>query len=199
MITFDIVVADPSWAFNDKLTMSDVKRGAEANYPVLSVEQIASLPVPSSPDALLLLWVPATLLWDAYVVQKAWGFTYKGLWVWGKCKKDMDGLAFGMGHTFRQANEVALVCTKGSPIRHIVNKAQRSMYVELVESDGPGLLSPTMPHSKKPEQLQDSLELMWPEANKLELFARRERDGWLCLGNEISGRDIRDELRELGA
>ena len=30
-----------------------------------------------------------------------------------------------------------------------------------------------------------------------ELFARREREGWLCLGNEITGRDIREDLERI--
>lgn len=29
----------------------------------------------------------------------------------------------------------------------------------------------------------------------VELFARRQRSGWLCLGNEIDGLDIRDSLQ----
>jgi len=192
ILTFDIVVADPSWAFDDKLSMSSVKRGAEANYPTMTVAEIVSLRVPVSDDALLALWVPSALLFThALPVIKAWGFEYKGLWVWGKCTKGLDGLAFGMGHTFRQAHEVACICTRGSITKHIEDRAQRSFFVEM------GEVSPNARHSQKPEKLQDSLDLMWPSANKLELYARREREGWLCIGNELTGNDIRIDLENL--
>ena len=32
---------------------------------------------------------------------------------------------------------------------------------------------------------------------RIELFAREDYEGWVCLGNEIDGRDIRDSLPEL--
>lgn len=56
-------------------------------------------------------------------------------------------------------------------------------------------------HSRKPEEFQDRLD-RWLDPyigdfTKIELFATRQRPGWLCLGHELSGRDIRDELREL--
>ena len=61
-------------------------------------------------------------------------------------------------------------------------------------------MHPGLPHSQKPEDLQDSLELMFPERNKLEIFARRHRPGWNCIGNEAPmtlGEDIRDSIDEL--
>ena len=38
---------------------------------------------------------------------------------------------------------------------------------------------------------------MFPTQTKLELFARRHRPGWTCLGNELDGLDIRDALEQL--
>ena len=57
-----------------------------------------------------------------------------------------------------------------------------------------------MAHSQKPEQLQDSLDLMFPQWNKLELFCRRDRLNWDCIGNECpstTGEDIRDVLTRM--
>lgn len=56
-------------------------------------------------------------------------------------------------------------------------------------------------HSRKPEEMQDRIE-QWlvPHLNGFSMFegfATRQRPGWNCLGHEISGRDIRDELKDL--
>ena len=40
-------------------------------------------------------------------------------------------------------------------------------------------------HSRKPECAYEMLEDMFPVRSKLELFARREREGWDCWGNEV--------------
>jgi len=32
---------------------------------------------------------------------------------------------------------------------------------------------------------------------RIELFARQKTEGWDCVGNEISGKDIRQELEEM--
>jgi N6-adenosine-specific RNA methylase IME4 len=40
-------------------------------------------------------------------------------------------------------------------------------------------------HSQKPQIAYQMIEDMFPDANKLELFARNERDGWDCWGNEV--------------
>lgn len=51
-------------------------------------------------------------------------------------------------------------------------------------------------HSKKPEAVQDRIELLWPDATpRLELFARRRRPeglhgGWAAWGNEAPGCDL---------
>jgi hypothetical protein len=99
-----------------------------------------------------------------------------------------DELSFGMGRLFRQTHEICLVGTNSNKIyKHLKNKSQRSV------SFGENLR-----HSAKPEHLQDSLEKMFPDDqfNKIELFARRVRPGWTCLGNEVcNGEDINISIK----
>lgn len=99
-----------------------------------------------------------------------------------------DMLAFGMGRLFRQTHEFCLVGINNKKIyKHLENKSQRS--VSFAEN---------LKHSAKPEDLQDSLDIMFPKGNKLELFARRIRPDWTCLGNEVcNGEDIRVSLAKL--
>lgn len=190
MTSFSVVVADPPWRFGDKLTMSKTKRGAASNYSTMSFGDIASLGVQLDPllakDCLLALWVPASMIEDGTHVVRAWGFKQKQVYTWVKATKDSSGLAFGMGRQFRGATEHALIGTRGSP--KPANRAMRN--VELHSA---------LPHSQKPEVLQDALDLMYPDCWKLEMFARRERHEWVCVGNECpttKGVDIRDWLEE---
>ena len=44
---------------------------------------------------------------------------------------------------------------------------------------------PSQRHSQKPDIAYEILEDMFPNAPKIELFARRQRDGWDCFGNEV--------------
>ncbi len=94
-----------------------------------------------------------------------------------------------MGRIFRNCHELALVGTRGKIYSKLQNKSQRSV-----------LLAPNLKHSSKPEGLQDRLDLMFPQANKLELFARRLRLGWICIGDEAKNtlnEDIRDSIDKL--
>jgi len=222
---FSVIVCDPPWPFKDSLKMSDVARGAEANYHTMTISDIRSLDVKSicnPAGAVLCLWVPGSLLQEGLDTMKAWGFTHKQVYVWVKnrknehLKKDLfktaklmvediiagapkkqilknfqinlsSALAFGMGRLFRQTHEVCLVGISNNGIyKRLANKSQRSV-----------CFAENLRHSAKPEALQDSLEAMFPRTQKLEMFARRVKPGWTCLGDEIDGKDIRDALAEL--
>lgn len=184
MTCYSVIIADPPWAFGDKLTMSAVARGADANYATMRIEDIRAMAVPSvvASDAVLALWVPGSLLDVGLDVVKAWGFTAKQTYVWSKTTKTGKP-AFGMGRLFRQAHELAIIGTRGKLYGALKSRSERSVVSAVNEG-----------HSVKPDALHESLERMFPEARKLELFARRSRAGWTCLGNEIDGRDIREAL-----
>lgn len=242
MTKFDVIVADPPWSFKDSLKMSDVPRGALANYSTMTMQQIKAMPVQGycNPDgAVLCLWVPSSLLQDGLDTMKAWGFEHKQTYIWVKTKVDpllevrdilfkfwrnsmrplnkftpkafkkaaqtstevldiinfvkgkefmQKMLSFGMGRLFRQTHEICLIGTNNSKIyKQLENKSQRSV-----------CFAENLRHSAKPECLQDSLEIMFPKARKLELFARRIRPGWTCLGNEVcNGEDIYVSLSKL--
>jgi N6-adenosine-specific RNA methylase IME4 len=164
---YQVIVADPAWSFSDKLTMSSTKRGAAANYSTLRVSDIVALPVASvaADDSILALWVPSSLIADGLQVIQAWGFKQKTIWTWVKGTE--RNLAFGLGHTFRGCTEHALIGTRGSVKKLIRNHSQRNVSID-----------PNLRHSAKPETLQDRLEMM-VEGERLELFAGRERPGWV--------------------
>tara|TARA_R100000808_G_scaffold11130_1_gene28901 strand:+ start:1549 stop:2172 length:624 start_codon:yes stop_codon:yes gene_type:complete len=190
---YGVIVADPPWSFDDKLKYGGkIIRGVDNMYPTLNVEAIKRLPIGAVADenCILALWVPSAFLMSGLEVMKAWGFNYKQLWIWGKTSKnDPTKLAFGMGRLGRNCHEPCLVGVKGKYTKFLENHSQRNL-----------LMHPTMTHSQKPEQLQDSLDLMFPQWNKLEIFARRDRVNWDCIGNECPptmGEDVRDTLARM--
>jgi len=200
---FRIIVADPPYAFDDTLPTGDdkPKRGAAQQYPTLDIEELKRLPVEhlAEEDAILTLWCPAALLADGLALMRAWGFTYKQLWTWVKTKANTEGLpldpgslAFGMGRLARNCSEYVLVGTRGSVTKHLQTRSERNV-----------LFAPAMPHSAKPECVQDQLDRMFPDGKRLELFARRDRAGdprWTCTGNECPrtmGEDVRDAVERL--
>lgn len=202
MMLFRVLVADPPWPFKDRLRMAKVKRGADANYVLMTLSDInamgALVQSVSEPDSVLVMWVPVSLLRAGLDAMAAWGFRQTQLFDWVKTSKRRrasngkfrfragEKLAFGMGRLFRGANEIALVGVRGSPYKHLVNKAQRNV-----------CLAPNQGHSIKPDCLFKSLDLMFPGSKVLELFGRRARPGRVVLGNEVTGRDIRVDLANL--
>ncbi|MBG17431.1 MAG: hypothetical protein CMB77_03680 [Euryarchaeota archaeon] len=195
MKKFGLIVADPPWSFNDKLKYEKqdaTVRGADMMYPTLSIPAIADLPVGelAAENSLLALWVPSSHLTNGLKVMEAWGFTYKQLWIWAKTQKhDRSKLAFGMGRLARNCHEPCLIGIKGKYTKELANRSQRNVF-----------LHPSLPHSSKPEDLQNSLDTMFPERAGLEIFARRARLGWTCIGNEspqTMGEDVRDSLKTL--
>jgi N6-adenosine-specific RNA methylase IME4 len=126
-------------------------------------------------------------------VMDAWGFKQKQVFVWVKIKKNHkqesdwnDGTSVGMGRLFRQSHEIALIGTLGSVYTHLNDRSQRSVAFDL-----------NVAHSVKPPTLQDRLELMFPNALRLEVFARRVRPSWTCVGNAIDGKDVTIALNDL--
>ena len=199
---YNVICADPPWNFSDPLVMSGVKRGAISQYRTLNLNDIKNLDVSSiaEDDAVLILWVPSSMLQDGLDVMKSWGFAQKQTYIWVKIKKNLklpkikyinEILAFFMGRLFRQTHEIALIGTKGKIYSKLQNRSQRSVVLDV-----------NLKHSAKPEGLQDSLDIMFPSPHntKVELFARRSRPGWDCVGLECPDsldEDIRDSIERL--
>lgn len=192
---FDIVVADPPYSFTDQLKMANVKRGASSNYSTMSANELIELPVKDvvSENALLALWCPSALLALGLQLMNSYGFDLKQTWIWVKTKKEIEpttdlsaSLSFGLGRIGRNVHELVLVGTRGSVYDKIQNKSQRTVF-----------FAPNEKHSKKPEKLQDMLDTIFPnqELKRLELFARRQRNRWHCIGNECPGDSFEEDIR----
>jgi len=135
----------------------------------MTIEQICDLPVDriASPDSVLILWTTSPKFAEALLVLEAWGFTYRTCMVW-------DKEIIGMGYYARQQHELLLFAARGAlPVPEAAN---RPPSVIRIRRDSK--------HSAKPEEFYTIIERMYPEYEKLEMFARNKREGWHSWGNQ---------------
>jgi N6-adenosine-specific RNA methylase IME4 len=191
---YDVLVTDPPWKHRDGLA----KRGAAAKYKCMPTKAICNMALPPlAKNAWVFLWRLANMQDDAFEVAQAWDLTIKTELVWQKLTK--NGLNhFGMGYYLRASHETCLVCTRGR-VRPVV-KNIRSTFSAKMPVEPTGRLTkkgrPLMRyiHSAKPDEFYDLVEeLTGPGLQRVEMFSRRYRDGWKCMGNEAGkyGRQLR--------
>lgn len=168
---FDVIYADPPWKYYLPL------RGApDGHYKTMSTEDICNLEVEGvsihekiADDAILFLWTTNPQLKIAFEVIDAWGFTYVTNMVWVKDK-------WGTGYYLRGQHELLLIAKKGK-IPPPVEEVRPSSVLH----------APVREHSRKPDEVYDMIEKMYPNRRYLELFARNGREGWISWGLETNG------------
>lgn len=169
---FGVILADPEWRFEVYSRDSGMDRSADNHYPTSSVEEIMARDVASisADDCVLFLWATAPMLQEAFQVMKAWGFTYKSQLIWFKQR---PGDARGTGYWFLNEHEILLVGTRGDIPAPALGTQVRSVF-----------LAPVGEHSEKPDDQYEIIERYFPTLPKIELNARRARDGWDAWGLE---------------
>jgi N6-adenosine-specific RNA methylase IME4 len=174
---FDVVYADPPWHYNDRLQLTgepgDWKPtgGAEKHYPVMTIEELCAVDVKAicAPEAILFMWTTGPQMELCMPVLRAWGFKYKTVaFVWSKQRVNPG--AYTMSEC-----EFVLAATRKS-----IPKPRGLRNVKQFVS------APRTKHSEKPEEVAHRIRLMFPTQRKVELFARRPREGWTCWGNEVA-------------
>ena len=150
-------------------------RGACCKYPVMTMNEINTLPIESiaDTDCVLFLWVTMPKLDECFELIKAWGFTYKTVaFTWVKRNKIADSWFMGMGRWTRANAELCLLATRGKPKR--INAGVMSIIDSKIEN-----------HSKKPNEARDRIVKLMGDLPRIELFAREKADGWDVWGNEV--------------
>jgi N6-adenosine-specific RNA methylase IME4 len=165
------IVIDPPWYERGG---GKIKRGADRHYKILKTPDIIRTILRCEhwnqieDNAHLYLWVTNNFLPDGLEVIRALGFSYKTNFVWVKP-------SFGLGQYFRGQHEICLFATRGrKPTEPKTD--DRSVSSVVFASKGK--------HSKKPVEAYELIERRSKGAY-LELFARQQREGWTCWGNEI--------------
>ena len=172
---YSIIYADPPWDYKGQLQHagpgSSDTGGAERHFPTVTLRDLKELPVLeiAEPDALLFLWATSPHLDQAIDLGKAWGFDWATVaFVWDKQRVN-PGF-----YTMSQC-ELCLVFKRGRIPRPRGARNQRQLVSELRGR-----------HSKKPIEVRQRIERMFPDQSKLELFARSPAEGWDVWGLEVS-------------
>lgn len=170
---YNLIYVDCPWQYRDKANAG--KRGAAHKYNVMSVEEIAKLPVRhiAERDCLLAMWWVAPQPMEAIWLCTQWGFTFKTMkgFTWRKTTK--NGLDhFGMGNYTRANTEDCLIGVRGKPVRKSASVRQL-------------ISAPVREHSRKPDEVRNALVELMGDVPRIELFARQKHEGWDCWGDEI--------------
>ena len=166
---YGVLYADPPWRYEHP-PIGASNRSIENHYPTMTLDEICALPVQdiAAENAVLFLWATAPKLAECIQVIEVWGFTYRTCMVWVKDK-------IGMGYHARNKHEILLISKRG----------------QLAPPDPPNrpdsvLEAARTKHSAKPEEYYGLIESMYPTHPRIELFARKEREGWEVWGNQAN-------------
>lgn len=175
---FGTILVDPPWQFQNRTGKVAPEHKRLSRYGTLKLDEIAALPVQriASPTSHLYLWCPNALLPEGLAVMRAWGFEYKSNLVWHKIRKDGGSDGRGVGFYFRNVTELILFGIRGKNARTLKPGRTQVNY----------LASRKREHSRKPDEQYAIIEAC-SRGPFLELFARGERRGWTCWGNEADG------------
>ena len=178
---YNTIYADPPWRFQNRTGKVAPEHKRLNRYETMTTEEIKQLPVETISDekAHLYLWVPNALLPDGLSVMDAWGFEYKSNIIWEKIRKDGFPDGRGVGFYFRNVTEILLFGIKknSSPNRTL---APARSQVNLIRSQ-------KREHSRKPDEIIPIIESC-SQGNRIELFARGDRNGWDMWGNQATAK-----------
>lgn len=173
---YQLIFADPPWAFNNKRTGGSMKSGAEQHYNTAEMHELCGIPVEDIADdnCVLLMWWVASMPKEALYLIEDWGFELKTMtaFVWDKLSSTGNKRHFGMGHWTRAGSECVLLATRGKPSR--ASAGVRSV-----------ISAPNTRHSKKPDIFYNEAVRLCGDVPRIELFARDIKTGWDAFGDEI--------------
>lgn len=200
---YSVLLGDAPWSYK-KWNKKSGHGKANDHYRTMTKKQICDMGEQvqdlMAPNAALFLWATPPTIDDAREVMTAWGFKYRTFgFTWVKhyagappkgtkqpmildVNGDPHKVALGMGSYSRANAEPCLLGIRG---RMPVDDRGVSSII----------LSPRLGHSQKPHEQYDLIQRLYPDAKKLELFARRKHEGWDAVGNDVDGMDIVESLK----
>lgn len=170
---YNVIYLDPPWAYADEARAGN--RGAVCKYPVMSNEDLCTLPIPSiaADDCAMFMWVTMPKLNEVWTIIDAWGFTYKTVaFTWVKRNPKLGSWFWGMGRWTRSNAELCFLCTKGKPSR-------KDAGVHSILESAVG------EHSEKPHETRERIVTLMGDIPRIELFGRIQVEGWDVWGNDV--------------
>lgn len=167
---YDIIYADPPWAYRDvEFVIDGETSSVEDHYPTLKLPQLKELPVwdIAKKDCLLFMWSTGPKLDEAIPLLTSWKFKYATVgFVWNK-------VLCHPGYYTLGSTEYVLIGKRGK-IPQPRGARNIRQFLELKRTK----------HSKKPIEIAERIDQMFPTQSKIELFARSKYKDWDVWGNQ---------------
>lgn len=178
---YKLILADPPWqqSKGGKKKVRENSSGEKLDYPVISLEEIEqhlfNAVLESDANSVMFLWTIDKYLHEAERMAIRLGYKLHARMIWNK----ITGIPAAF--TIRFGHEYLLYLYRGKllPIAKEERGKIHSVFSEQVKR-----------HSQKPEISYQIIERLYPKTNKLEMYARKKREGWDAIGDEIDGQDI---------
>lgn len=168
-----VVMADPPWDIHMELP-----------YGTLTDDEVKNLKIGDiHEDGMIFLWVTGRAMELARECFKIWGYRRIEEIIWVKTNQLQRIIRTGRtGHWINHSKEHCLVGIKGNP------KLNRNLDCDVIVSE-------VRETSRKPDEIYNLIERMFPNCQKLELFGRPHNvhDNWICCGNQLDGVRLCDE------
>jgi N6-adenosine-specific RNA methylase IME4 len=163
---FPCIVIDPPWPMQKIERDERPVQGVALDYPVMSLDELAKLPVSekAADDAHLYLWVTHKFLPAGLDLLETWGFHYQCVMTW---RKNVGITPFSWMY---DTEHVLFARRGGLPLTQLGLRLSFD--------------APVAGHSVKPDVFYDRVRNASP-GPRLEMFARRKRDGFTPWGNEV--------------
>lgn len=173
--TYGLILADPPWkqTKGGRKKVRPASSGAKLDYPTCSLEQIkehlSQATDICSDNSILFLWTIDKFLFEAQDIAESLGYKLHARMIWNK----VTGIPAAF--TVRYGHEYLLYMYRGklTPVAEEQRGKIHTVFTEKVRQ-----------HSRKPEISYEIIESLYPGLRKLEMYAREQRDGWDCWGNE---------------
>jgi N6-adenosine-specific RNA methylase IME4 len=169
---YDLIVVDPPWGYAKPFGALN-SLAKDWPYKTISIEEIASLPIKSiSHDtSIIFLWTTQKYLFECKDLIEKWGFNYTLCMTW----KKTFGISAGVPMKGFKFNSEFIVVGSVHKIPPISKKG-----IKLIPCS---FEAPNLGHSIKPQEFYTMIEHLGE--TRIDLFARKERDGWDVWGDEI--------------
>lgn len=175
---YDILYSDPPWeqGRGGKKKARPNSTGMAVPYTTMTLPEIMTLHDQVTKTLMnekhnVFLWTIDKYLPDAERMMELLGYQLHARIIWDK----INGPAAAF--TLRFSHEYLLWFFKKGNIL-MPDKGSRGAFTTVMREA-------SRKHSQKPDCAYERIEAMFPGAKKLELFARQERPGWDCWGNEV--------------
>lgn len=173
---YSLIYADPPWkqSKGGKKNVRANTSGKPLDYPVCSLDEIKShmqqADALTGDNAILFLWTIDKYLFEAQEIAEQIGYKLHARMIWDK----VTGIPAAF--TVRYGHEYLLYMYKGklTPVATDERGKIHTVFREQVKR-----------HSQKPETAYNIIERLYPNEKKIELYARNQRSGWDCWGNEV--------------